>query len=182
MAGDRPRRIVVGIGNPERGDDAAGRAVAQLLRSMLAVNIEADVEIAEHDGEATALLSLLDGASEAFLVDACRSGAPSGTVRRFNAAAVPLPASLSGLSTHGFGLAEAIELGRTLGQLPPRCVVYAIEGGSFEPGTPLSPAVAAAVAQVAGSLRAAAISGAPNSTRMSSCFASDPRSTTTRSP
>ena len=93
MAGDRPQRIVVGIGNPERGDDAAGRAVAQLLRGMLPVNIPLNIplntreeswEIAEHDGEAAALLSLLDGASEAFLVDACRSGAPCGTVRRID--------------------------------------------------------------------------------------------------
>ncbi len=164
MAGDRPQRIVVGIGNPERGDDAAGRAVAQLLRGMLPVNIPLNIplntreeswEIAEHDGEAAALLSLLDGASEAFLVDACRSGAPCGTVRRIDVAqvaAAPLLRSVFGVSTHGFGLAEAIELSRALGQLPSRCVVYAIEGGSFEAGAPLSAAVAAAVAAVAGRL------------------------------
>jgi hydrogenase maturation protease len=129
---------------------------------MLPVNIplntrEESWEITEHDGEAAALLSLLDGASEAFLVDACRSGSPCGTVRRIDVAqvaAAPLPRGVFGVSTHDFGLAEAIELGRALGQLPSRCVVYAIEGGSFEAGAPLSAAVAAAVAAVAGRLHA----------------------------
>lgn len=138
-------RIVLGIGNPERGDDAAGRNVARLLRGML----PAEVEVAEHDGEATALLTRLDGAQAAFLVDACGSGAQVGTVRRFDVSMAPLPHGALGLSTHGFGPAEAIELARALGQLPPRCIVYAIEGASFEAGAPLSPPVATAVAQVA---------------------------------
>jgi hydrogenase maturation protease len=158
MSADRPRRIVVGVGNPERGDDAAGHAVAQLLCDAPA-NVPMNVneerwEIAQHDGEATTLLSLLDGKSEAFLIDACRSGAPCGTVQRFDVATAPLPLSVSSLSTHGFGLGEAIELGRALGQLPSRCVVYAIEGASFATGAPLSAAVSAAVAQVAAWLQA----------------------------
>jgi hydrogenase maturation protease len=37
--------------------------------------------------------------------------------------------------------------------LPPCCVVYAIEGESFEIGAPMSPPVAAAVAVVADRLR-----------------------------
>ena len=60
-------------------------------------------------------------------------------------AATPLPRGALGMSTHGFGLAEALELARALGQLPRRCIVYAIEGASFETGAPLSPEVAAAV-------------------------------------
>jgi hydrogenase maturation protease len=141
-----PRRIVIGIGNPDRGDDAAGRSVLRLLRPML----PDDVALEEHDGEATSLLARFDCADAAFLIDACTSGGPVGAVYRFDAAATPLPAGAFGLSTHGFGLAEAIELARALGQLPPRCIVYAIEGGCFEIGTPLSPPVGAAVADVAG--------------------------------
>ncbi len=146
----RSSRIVLGIGNPDRGDDAAGPAVARLLMGTL----PADIEIAEHGGEAAALLGRLDGVAEAYFVDACASGTAAGTVQRFDAATAPLPQGLFGLSSHSFGLAEAVELGRTLGQLPPRCVVYAIEGGAFEPGEPLSPPVKAAVADVARRLRA----------------------------
>mgnify|MGYP002629327210 CR=1 FL=1 len=139
------RRIVVGIGNPERGDDAAGRVVARRLRGRLPEAIE----IVELDGEATALLACIDGAAEAFLVDACSSGAPAGTVQRFDVAGTPLSRGTFGLSTHGFGLVEAVELARVLGQLPARCVVYAIEGAAFESGAGLSSAVAASVAEVA---------------------------------
>lgn len=149
MAG-RPSRIVLGIGNPDRGDDAAGPAVARLLKGTLT----ADIEVAEHGGEAAALLGRLDGAAQAYLVDACVSGAPTGTVQRFDAATTPLPQRVFGLSSHSFGLAEAIELGRALGQLPPHCIVYAIEGGGFEAGEPLSPPVQAAVADVASRIRA----------------------------
>ncbi len=141
----RPSRIVLGIGNPDRGDDAAGPEVARLLKSIL----PSDVEIAEHGGEAAALLGRLEGVAEAYLVDACASGAPAGAVQRFDAAAAPLPQGLFGLSTHAFGLAEAIVLGRALGQLPRHCIVYAIEAGSFDAGAPLSPQVKVAVADVA---------------------------------
>ena len=57
------------------------------------------------------------------------------------------------MSTHGFGLAAAIELGRTLGQLPAHVVVYAIEGKSFDTGAALSGPVAAAVSVVAERIR-----------------------------
>lgn len=145
----RCRRIVLGVGNMDRGDDGAGRAVARILQG----SVPDDVEVAELDGEATALLARFEGVETVFLVDACRSGAPAGTVRRIDMAVTQAPQQLSGPSTHGFGVAEAIELGRALGQLPPRCIVYAIEGASFEIGAPLSPAVAVAAVEVAARLR-----------------------------
>jgi hydrogenase maturation protease len=150
MADAGARRMVVGIGNPDRGDDGAGRAVARQLAGLL----PGDVEIAEMDGEAAALVARLDGAAEVYLVDASSSGAAAGTVRRFDVARETLPQGAFGVSTHGMGLAEAIELARVLGQLPPRCIVYAIEGASFETGTDLSAPVAQAVADVVRSLRA----------------------------
>lgn len=150
MTGRSPRVVVIGVGNPDRGDDRAGRAVAERLSGTL----PAAVEIAQEPGEATALLTRLRGAQAAYLVDACASGAAVGTVACFDVAAAPLPQALFGVSTHGFGLAEAIELARALGELPPRCTVYAIEGGAFDAGAPLSPAVAAAVAEVADRLAA----------------------------
>lgn len=136
--------IVIGIGNPDRGDDAAGIAVARRLCRTLAC----DIDIVEESGEATALMMRLEGTSEAYLVDACSSEAVAGTIRRFDVARAPLTHIAFGASTHGFGVAEAIELARTLGQLPPLCIVYAIEGASFESGAPLSPPVAEAVTRV----------------------------------
>lgn len=141
MANEPHRGIVAGIGNVDRGDDAAGRAVASRLQGR----VPGGVAVLELDGEATTLIARLAGAPGAIIVDACRSGAPAGTVCRFDVSAAPLPAAGYGLSTHGFGLASAIELARALGQLPHRCVVYAIEGERFDAGAELSPAVEAAI-------------------------------------
>jgi hydrogenase maturation protease len=89
-------------------------------------------------------------ADVAVVIDAVSSGAEPGTVHRFDATSAPLPARLRGsTSSHALGLAEAIELGRTLGRLPGRLIVYGIEGERFEAGTELTPAVAAAVEAVA---------------------------------
>jgi hydrogenase maturation protease len=137
--------VVIGIGNPDRGDDAAGRLVAQLLSQKL----PPAVTVVELDGEVTSLLSHLETASAAWLIDACQSGAPAGTVRRFDAGVATLPQNLGDLSSHALGLSEAIELARTLGRLPPRCIIYAMEGASFEHGAPVSPAVAEAIEKVA---------------------------------
>jgi hydrogenase maturation protease len=145
VASASARCVVLGIGNPDRGDDAAGREVARLVRRILPRRID----VTEHAGEATDLLIRMEGAAAAFLVDACVSEAPAGTIWRFDAGAGPLPERAFGLSTHGFGVAEAIELARALDRLPPRCIVYAIEGSSFELGAPLSPQVEAAAADVA---------------------------------
>ena len=146
----RERRVIaLCIGNPQRGDDGAGRAVAQALRASLD-----GVDIIEEEGEATSVLARLEGADAAFIVDACVSGAAPGEIRRFDVSAGPLPLTAFGASTHGFGLSEALELARALGALPPGCVVYAIEGENFTFGAALSPNVAAAVEIVADRLRA----------------------------
>ena len=141
--------VIIGIGNPDRGDDGAGRAVA----ARLAGSLSSGIRVAEHGGEATGLLALVDGVDAVYFVDACASGGSPGTVHRFDAAAARLPATVGGVSSHGFGLGEAVELARTLGMLPPRAIVYAIEGANFETGAPLSTPVAAAAADVAARLR-----------------------------
>ena len=73
--------VVIGIGNPDCGDDAAGRLVGRLLRGRLPHSIR----IEETDGEATSLLARLEGKDWAYLIDACASGAAPGTLHRFDA-------------------------------------------------------------------------------------------------
>ncbi|MBO0711305.1 MAG: hydrogenase maturation protease [Acetobacteraceae bacterium] len=146
----RLRVAVIGIGNSGRGDDAVGRAVAARLRRTMHL----DVTVAEADGEATELLGLLDGVDRVFMIDACLSGAPAGTVHRFDIAAGEMPLPASPISSHGMGLAEALELARALDQLPPHCIVYAVEGLSFETGADLSAPVVAAAHRVVDCLKA----------------------------
>jgi hydrogenase maturation protease len=138
------KTVVIGIGHPDRGDDAVGRVVAARLRGL----VPETVSVVEADGEATGLMDRFDLAANAIVVDASLSGAPTGTIQRFDVANQTLPPGRLGMSTHGFGLAEAIELARCLGRLPKTCIVFAVEAGSFEPGEPLSPEVAAAADDV----------------------------------
>lgn len=137
--------VVIGVGNPLRGDDAAGIMVARRLR--------VGARVLEQSGEATALLDALRGVAAAFIVDAA-AGAQPGRLRRLDAAVQPLPQGLFGASTHGLGVAEGVELARALGTLPPVCVVYALEGERFETGAPLSPAVQAALPAAAARIEA----------------------------
>jgi hydrogenase maturation protease len=48
---------------------------------------------------------------------------------------------MSGLSTHGFGVAEAVELAGNLHELPGGLVVYGIQGMRFDHTPELSPGV-----------------------------------------
>lgn len=139
------RRLVVGIGNPDRGDDAAGPEVVRHLEKAAPPGIT----LIRHAGDAAMLLEHLQNAKLAILIDASLSGAASGTIHRFDVVAGALPSALSRLSSHGFGLAQAIELARALGTLPRGCVIYAIEGERFLAGAPLTPSVARAAASVA---------------------------------
>jgi hydrogenase maturation protease len=99
------------------------------------------------------LLALWQDADAVVLVDAVCTGARAGTLQRFEVGSRPLPAMFSRVSTHAFGVAEAIELARVLHQLPSLFVIYGVEGTSFEIGADLSEQVAAAVPQVVAQVR-----------------------------
>ncbi|MHB8884040.1 MAG: hydrogenase maturation protease [Methylovirgula sp.] len=138
------RRLVIGVGNLDRGDDAVGRIVAQRLRLRQLPGIE----VIEDGGEAASLLSRFEGADAVYLVDAALSGAAPGTIRRFDVTTAPLPNARATLSTHGFGLAAAIELARVLHRLPRFCIVYTVELDSCTTGASLTQAVEAAVKEL----------------------------------
>jgi hydrogenase maturation protease len=132
-----PRILIVGVGSQERGDDGVGLLVA---RAMSSRNLS-HTTILEESGEGGALLEAWKGADAVILVDAVSSGAAPGTLHRFDAQAQSIPAKFFRFSSHTFGVAEAIELARALNQLPPRLVVFGIEGKAFETGIGISPEV-----------------------------------------
>lgn len=133
--------IFVGVGNPFRSDDGAGRLIVQRLRRR----IPRRVSVLEETGDGAELLEAWKGADCVFLVDAVQSGAPPGTIHRLDARVEKLPTWFTRSSTHSFGVAEAIELARTMGELPEQLIVYGIEGFDFSAGTELSPDVAEAL-------------------------------------
>ncbi len=169
---------IVGCGNPDRGDDAAGLLVVRRLREL-------DVKAAEECSDVLSLIECWRSADDVTVVDAVLSGALAGTLTlwdvettltrlpaRENSRGVLIcrgvppwapylgqPTNEAGAptegypyrseqyqtSTHGFGVAQAIELARALNQLPKHLRIYGIEGRQFEIGAPVSPEVLAAV-------------------------------------
>lgn len=149
---------VIGVGNAWRSDDGAGLAVAARLREFTEA-----FEVLEESGEGASLMEAWSGADSVVVVDAARGGASPGTVYRFDATTDSIPSGFLHYSTHAFGVAEAIELARALGTLPPRLVLYGIEGGSFEAGLGLTEQVGAAVERVVGRIRTECESSQPES-------------------
>lgn len=138
-------RLLIGLGNELRGDDAAGLLVARAARRQRA----AGIGVVEREGEPIDLIGDWEWARAVVVADAVDSGGEPGRVYRVDAATGPLPAAFAGPSTHALGLADAIELARALDRLPARLVVFGIEGGSFTAGAEPIPAVVAAADAVA---------------------------------
>jgi len=132
-------RIVIGVGNPFRCDDAAGLEVVRRLRHVTA-----------HESSLGGfeLMDLWQDADEVVIVDATHSGAPPGSVKRFNPLESPLPSG-EFASSHAIGVVETIEMARQLGRLPRRMEIYGIEAESVATGTTISASVAAAIERVA---------------------------------
>lgn len=146
--------LVAGVGNPDRGDDAAGPVVAAAV-SLL--GLPGVFVVAQEDP--TDLVLAWEGHDRVVVVDAVVSGAPPGTVvvTEAGADAGPRPSwerlGLGG--SHAFGLAEAIDLARALGRLPRQLTIVGVEAACVTPGAPVSPAVAAAVPAAVAAVAAA---------------------------
>ena len=141
---DRPPVLVIGIGNSDRGDDGVGPAAARRLREQLPLG----ASILERGGDFVALLEDWEGSLSVILIDAVAPMTQPGRVHRFDLTENPLAVVFAAPSTHSFGLAETVELARTLGRLPRSIVAFLVEGEEFVAGAPLSPPVAKAVEPV----------------------------------
>jgi hydrogenase maturation protease len=132
---------IIGCGNPHGMDDAAGVLVAQRLREM---RIPAEIQ----SGGAFELVGSWNEADDMILIDAVVTDSPVGSVHVWDGNPPRVPSN-SQLSSHGFGVAEAINLGRILKLLPRTLRVYGIEGKEFGMGESVSPEVLRGVEEVA---------------------------------
>jgi hydrogenase maturation protease len=143
VSGRAGEALVIGFGNPDCGDDAAGPLVARLLAGRI------EARVLERHGDALSLIDEWRDVAALVLIDAAAPMGAPGRIHRRDIARADLPRDLAFGSTHAFGLAEAVALSRRLGSLPVRAVVYAVEGAEFAPGAAMTPGVAAAVERLA---------------------------------
>jgi hydrogenase maturation protease len=126
--------LVVGIGNEYRSDDGIGLVISRRIREKKLPS----VSVKEESGEGAALMEAWQGCENVILVDAVSSGAIPGTIFRIDAIKEKTPVKFFHYSTHAFSVSEAIELAREMNILPPKLVVYGIEGTNFAAGTTIS--------------------------------------------
>jgi hydrogenase maturation protease len=132
--------LVIGLGNPDRGDDAVGVRIA---REVAAERL--DVLALEFDDPSEAL-DAWTAEDTVILTDAINSGGTPGDIHVVDVLQHKLPGgNWSAGGTHALGLAAVVELARSLDLLPRRLVVVGVEAARFDHGAPMSDAVEGAV-------------------------------------
>ncbi len=145
-AGEKPGILVIGVGNPFCGDDAAGLEAARLLGARRLPGMT----VIEISGEGASIMEAWENFPAVIVIDAVTSDSPPGTLHRIDAIRQPLPAQAFRHSTHALTVADAIEIARTLKRLPGKLLFYGVEGKNFTAGSEMSEAVRDAVNRLVG--------------------------------
>jgi hydrogenase maturation protease len=145
-----PRVRVIALGNPMASDDGAAMEAARRVAHRDGV----EIVLAGRPG--AGLLDLLDPSIATVLVDVIRLGARAGSVVEMALADVPgATIDREPITSHGFGVAQALELAQVLDRPLPRGIFVGVGGRVFDPGTELSADVAGAVEDLVTAVEAA---------------------------
>jgi hydrogenase maturation protease len=142
--------LVLGIGNPLRGDDGIGPRVVELLKQQ---GLPDGVEALDAGTAGLDLLYLLarpaspaeDAPRRVIIVDAADMGLGAGQFARFTPGQVELMGASESRPSHQAGLAEVFALARALERPLLEIVIFGVQPGSLEWGAGLTPRVEAAV-------------------------------------
>ncbi len=149
---------VICLGNPVRGDDAAGHLVADLLSDA------PNIRVIKAHSAAEALHELMSPKQELILVDALEPLSRPGRIHRLRGYH-RLSRGAGWRSSHTVDLRELLALAEELGALPEKVTIYGIEGEIFDPGEELSQPVSKACHKVAEEIRRRAGAAASRSSR-----------------
>jgi len=140
-------RLVLGIGNRDRGDDAVGPIVCDRLRERIG---SAPVRSVVCEGPIIDLALHWDADDRVVIVDAIAPGDEPGRIVTLDVSgdAVPSTSMPVAVSTHEVDVSVAIGLARVLGRMPSQLVLIGVEAEQVAWGSPLSAPVAAAVGEV----------------------------------
>ena len=138
------RVAVIGLGNTDRADDAAGILAVRALGGRVPEHVTLMEGV-----DPVAILDQWEKFDAAILVDAVRSGASPGTVHTFDGRSLPSHVRPHVVTLHGFHVRDVIALGEVLGRLPRVVRVVGIEAAEFTPGAPPDTAVERAVEEAA---------------------------------
>jgi len=137
--------LILGLGNPLRGDDGIGPAVIEALRQL---ELPPEVELMDGGTAGLALLTAISGRQHLLVVDAAEMDRPPGAVVVFRPEAVSLEKVEFALSPHQLGLAEVLEVAGRLELSPQTVKIFAVQPDRLDWGQGLSPAVRKSLSQV----------------------------------
>ncbi len=140
------RTLVLALGSAIMGDDGAGRAALELLRTGYA--LPDTVDLVDGGVLGLGLLDALDGYPRVLVLDCVTAGEPPGTVVRLDGEAVPA-AFTRPISPHQTGLSDVLATLGLLGRAPEHLTVIGVEPGRIELGLELSDPVQAALPRMA---------------------------------
>ena len=142
--------LIVGYGNPLRGDDGLGQAVARAFAGEAAID---GVEALACHQLAPELAERFAAAARVVLVDAA-AGREAGAISVVALQAGPArPARLG----HHFEPSELLGMAQRLYERSPEAYLVTVGAGSFELGEELSPPVARALPEVIVTVRRLAL-------------------------
>jgi hydrogenase maturation protease len=142
MIGGGGATLVVGLGNPLRGDDGVGVRVAQALAEQ---DLPGDVEVLDGGTLGLGLVPLMEGRQRVIVVDAADVGRTPGQFVRFRLDGARLMGDDQHLSVHAAGLRDALLLARALKTLPDEVILVGVQPANLEWNSSLSPEVEAAI-------------------------------------
>ena len=134
--------IVIGVGNRDRGDDAAGPLVCDRLRARLGAATAIRTFVCE--GSILDLALHWEHDDHVIVVDAMQPGTEPGRIVTIDAGDDPLPTP-GALSTHEIDVSVAIELARAIGRMPAQLLLIGIEAAQTDWRSPPSAPVDAAI-------------------------------------
>ncbi len=141
MVGETPERdtLILGVGNPLRGDDALGVLVVQQLQAR--TDLPPHVTVIDGGTEGIGLIPVMETYRRVIVVDAVMMDLPAGSIRRFTWNDVQLSSVGQPLSLHQSDLTATLLLAEALDSLPPELVIYGVQPHNTEWDHPLSQAV-----------------------------------------
>lgn len=133
-----PWAAVIGVGNEFRRDDGIGPAVAAKVQRREIPGVRMTIS----QGEPAGLLDAWTGVRLTVVIDAvvCEPSIP-GRFHRSSVDERVLASSPTG--TPGWGVPEAVELGRVMDRMPRQLIIYTVEVQDVSIGLGLSPSITA---------------------------------------
>jgi hydrogenase maturation protease len=141
---------VIGCGNANRTDDAAGLEVVRLLDDRGTLSGRSDVRLLDAGTDGMAVMFAARGCTTLIVVDACRSGAEPGAIFEVPGHEVESRHTPS-LNLHDFRWDHALHAGRQIYReaFPRDVTAFLIEARSLDLGCGLSPDILRSASVVA---------------------------------